>query len=68
MQLELLKERFLDKKDIWDIDFGEPRFDRDLAIAFGSKHRGSIRLAMGLFHTEAEWKQIRERSLRVPLP
>jgi len=68
MELELIKERFLGKKDIWDIDFKEPKFDRDLTLAFSSKHRGSVRLAMGLFYTDDEWKKIREKVLRTSLP
>lgn len=68
MDLELLKERFLGKKDIWDIGFRDAEFDRELTVAFGSKHRGSVRLAMGLFYTNEEWEEIRRRVLQTPLP
>lgn len=68
MELELIKERFLGKKDIWDMDFKEPKFSRGLTMAFSSKHRGSVRLATGLFYTDDEWKKIREKALRTSLP
>ena len=68
MELALLKKKFLGNDDIWDIDFQEPKFDRDLTVSFGSKHRGSIRLSMGLFYTDEEWNEIRQDVLKTPLP
>lgn len=64
-----MKEQFKGKKeDIWDTDFKEPRFDRDLTLAFATKHRGSVRLAMGLFYTNEEWEAIRKKVLGASLP
>ncbi len=68
MATKSVKEKFKVKEDIWDTDFKEPKIDRDLTIAFSSKHRGSVRLAMGLFYTDEEWKAMRKRVLRTPLP
>ena len=68
MTVESVKEKFKVKGDIWDIDFKEPRIDRNLTLAFAAKHRGSIRLSMGLFYTDEEWETIRKKVLRTPLP
>ncbi len=68
MELKSIKEKFLNKEDIWDIDFKEPKFDRDLTSKFSSKHRGSVRLSMGLFYTDEEWAQKRKEVLNRPLP
>ena len=67
-RLDSIKENFLGQKNIWDINYKEPRFDRDLTMEFTSKHRGSVRFAMGLFHTDEEWERIRKESLSTPLP
>ena len=68
MKLESVKEKLLGKTDIWDIDFKQPMFDRDLTMMFSSKHRGSVRLSMGLFYTKEEWDRVREKVLNTPLP
>jgi hypothetical protein len=68
MSLESIKEAFVGKRDIWDVEFKPPVIDRNLTMHFGSKHRGSIRLSMGLFYTGEEWDTIRERVLETPLP
>jgi len=68
MELERIKKELYGVDDIWDIDFGEPRFDRDLTLEFNSKHRGSIRMGMGLFYTPEEWEEIRTKVLQTPLP
>jgi len=68
MDFRLVKEQFKGKEDIWDTDFKEPRIDRDLTLAFATKHRGSVRLSMGLFYTDEEWKAIRKKVLGTPLP
>ena len=68
MELSLLKEKFLGKADVWDDDYRQPEYDRKLTVMFGHKHRGSIRLALGLFHTDKEWEQERAKILRTPMP
>ena len=68
MDFRTVKEQFKGKEDIWDTDFKEPRIDRELTLAFAAKHRGSIRLAMGLFYTNEEWEAIRKKVLGTPLP
>lgn len=68
MDFTSVKEQFKGKKNIWDADFKEPRIDRELTLAFAAKHRGSIRLAMGLFYTDEEWERIRKKVLGTPLP
>lgn len=66
MRLGEAKERFLNKKDIWDIDFRDPKFVRDPALL--AKYRGSVRLSAGLFYTTDEWQCERERILKQRLP
>jgi len=68
MDFRLVEEQFKGREDIWDTDFKEPRIDRSLTLAFAAKHRGSIRLAMGLFYTNEEWEAIRKKVLGTPLP
>ncbi len=68
MKLALLKEKFLGKQDIWDIDYSEPKFDYVLTTLSGSKLRGSIRLSMDLFYTNEEWEQISQKILQTPMP
>jgi hypothetical protein len=68
MGLESIKEAFVGERDIWDVEFKPPVIDRNLTMVFGSKHRGSIRLSMGLFYTDEEWNKIRKRVLEIPLP
>jgi len=68
MELESVKEKFGAKGDIWNTDFKEPRIDRNLTLEFSAKHRGSVRLAMGLFYTDKEWEAIRKKVLGTPLP
>lgn len=68
MDFRLVKEQFKGKEDIWDTDFKEPRIERNLTLKFATKHRGSVRLAMGLFYTDEEWERIRKKVLGTPLP
>ena len=68
MDFSSVKEQFKSKEDIWDTDFKEPRIDRNLTLKFANKHRGSVRLAMGLFYTDKEWGEIRKKVLGTPLP
>ncbi len=59
----LIKDR-----DIWDADFGEPKVDRKLTEKFALKHRGSVRVSMGLFYTKEEWEDRKKEVLSKPLP
>lgn len=59
---------FIKEKDIWDIDFNEPKVDRDLTKKFAHKHRGSVRISSGRFYTKEEFKTKKEKVLKKPLP
>ena len=68
MDFRLVKESFKGKEDVWNTDFKKPRIEQDLTLMFAAKHRGSVRLAMGLFYTNEEWETIRRKVLSTPLP
>ena len=68
MKLERIKKELCGMDEVWDVDFKEPRFRRDVTMKFNSKHRGGVRVAMGLFYTPEEWKEKRKKVLETPLP
>ena len=68
MELSLVKREFLGVEDVWDMDFSKPKIDRELTKLFSSKHRGSVRISMGLFLTDEEWEKIKEEDAKHPLP
>jgi len=68
MSIDSLKGLFLDRQDILDIEPGEPNFDRELALQFSPRNRGSVRLSLGLFYTREEWQQRRKELMEKPLP
>jgi len=61
-----MKERFLRKEDVWDIDFREPKFSRDRVLS--SRSRGAVRLSGGWYYTTEEWAKEREKVLNERLP
>ena len=68
MKLELITKELCGMDDVWDVDFREPRYDRDVTLKYDFKHRGSVRIAMGLFYTPEEWEKFRTKVLETPLP
>jgi|GEM_PF-722517 len=56
------------KKDIWDIDLGDIRVDKELTKGLAGKYRGSVRLALGLICTKEEFEEEKRRVLNRPLP
>lgn len=67
MGIDELKGLFLDQ-DVIDIEPNEPKLDRELALRFAPKSRGSVRLSLGLFYTKEEWEQRRKELWAKPLP
>lgn len=68
MDFKLVKEQIKGKEDIWDTDFKKPRINRDLTLEFAHKHRGSVRISMGLFLSDEEWEEVRRKVSETPLP
>lgn len=56
------------KKDIWDIDLGDIKVDKELTKGVAGKYRGSVRLALGLICTKEEFEEEKRRVLNRPLP
>ncbi|MEA1999301.1 MAG: hypothetical protein U9N61_08270 [Euryarchaeota archaeon] len=54
--------------DIWDLEFGELDVDIDLIQEFSARHRGSVRISMGLFCTKNEFEKEKKRVLSHPIP
>lgn len=68
MDIYELKGLFIEDQDVIDIEPKEPKIDRALTSKFSSKHRGSVRLSLGLFYTKEEWEQRRKELVAKPLP
>ena len=68
MDLDSLKGLFVEQEGILDVEPKEPKLDRELALRFSPKNRGSVRLSLGLFYTREEWEQRRKELLAKPLP
>ena len=66
--IESLKGLFIKQKNILDIEPEEPKLDKQLAIRFSTRNRGSVRLSQGLFYTREEWDRRRKELLSKPLP
>ena len=54
--------------DIWDLEFGELDVDRNLIQEFSARHRGSVRISMGLFCTKKEFEKEKKEVLSHPIP
>ena len=59
---------FMRDVDIWDLEFGELEVDRNLIQEFASRHRGSVRISMGLICTKKEFEKEKEEVLSRPIP
>jgi len=59
---------FIEDVDIWDLEFGELEIDRDLIQEFASRHRGSVRISMGLFCTKKEFEKEKKEVLSRSIP
>jgi hypothetical protein len=59
---------FMEDVDIWDLEFGELEIDRDLIQEFASRHRGSVRISMGLFCTKKEFEKEKKEVLSRSIP
>ncbi len=59
---------FMKGVDIWDMEFGELEIDRDLIQEFASRHRGSVRVSMGLFCTKKEFEKEKKEVLSRSIP
>lgn len=56
-------------RDVWDQDFQDLNIDDpESADPFDVKHRGSLRLKLGLYYTEEEYDKTRKKILKTPLP
>ena len=70
MNMERMHGRgvFIEGVDIWDMDFGELDVDRNLIQEFSARHRGSVRISMGLFCTKKEFEKEKKEVLSRPIP
>ena len=50
------------------LEFGELDVDRDLIQEFSARHRGSVRISMGLFCTKNEFEKEKNEVLSHPIP
>jgi uncharacterized protein YfaP (DUF2135 family) len=58
----------IEMQNILDWDYPKKSVDRVDADRFSSRQRGSVRLAMGRYRTEAEQEQYIRSRLSKPLP
>ncbi len=54
--------------DIWDLEFGELDVDRNIIQEFSARHRGSVRISMGLFEYKKEFEKEKKEVLSHPIP
>jgi len=57
-----------DEKSVWDKDFGDIVIDREKTKQFSYRYRGSMRMTMGLFFSNDEYDQWRDKVLSKKMP
>ena len=58
----------VEREDVWDKNFGDIIIDREKTKKFSYRYRGSMRMSMGLFFSNDEYKQWRDKVLSEKMP
>ena len=60
--------RFMEGKDIWDLDFGEIVIKKETVKRFAHMYRGNVRLALGRICSKEDFERKKKDVLNRPLP